>query len=82
MLPSGLDLTSLSMSFMSLVGVASIQEPAVERVAAGAPDDSYLIHKLEGTAQTGGQMPLFGQPLDQATIDTIRQWITDGAAMQ
>jgi hypothetical protein len=82
MLPSGLDLTSLSMSFMSLVGVASVQEPAVERVAAGAPDDSYLIHKLEGTAQTGGQMPLFGQPLDQATIDTIRQWITDGAAMQ
>ena len=80
-LPGSLDLTSLSASFMDLVGVASEQEPALQRVEPGDPDNSYLIDKLEGTATVGDRMPLFGQPLDQATIDTIRQWITDGAAM-
>lgn len=81
-LPAGLDLSSLTMSFMSLVGVASQQDPGLNRVTPGDPDASYLIHKLEGTAPVGGQMPLFGQPLQQPTIDTIRQWISDGAAMQ
>ena len=80
-LPSGLDLTSLTPSYMGLVGTASVQDGTVDRVSPGDPDNSYLIRKLEGTAPFGGQMPLFGQPLDQATIDTIRQWITDGAAM-
>jgi mono/diheme cytochrome c family protein len=64
---------------MSLVDVASVQEPSLDRVAAGDPDSSYLIRKLEGTAVTGGQMPLFGQPLDQPTIDAMRQWIANGA---
>jgi len=80
-LPSGMDLSSLSLSFMSLVGVSSLQNGAVERVEAGNPDDSYLIRKLEGTASVGGQMPLGGPALEQATIDVIRQWISDGAAM-
>jgi hypothetical protein len=80
-LPSGLDLTSLSMSFTGLVGVASVQQPGLQRVQPNSPDVSYLIQKLEGTAATGVRMPAFGQPLDQATIDAIRQWITDGAVM-
>lgn len=80
-LPAGMDLTSLTASFMSLVGISSINEPAVMRVAPGDPDSSYLIHKLEGTATVGDRMPFGGPPLDQATIDAIRQWITDGAAM-
>jgi hypothetical protein len=80
-LPSGMDLSSLSLSFMSLVGVSSLQNGAVERVNSGNPDDSYLIRKLEGSASMGGQMPLGGPALEQATIDVIRQWISDGAAM-
>ena len=48
------------------------------RVLPGNPDNSYLIQKLEGTASGGGIMPP-GGALPQATIDTIRQWITDGA---
>jgi hypothetical protein len=80
-LPAGMDLTSLTASFMSLVGVASTEAPAVMRVAPGDPDSSYLIHKLEGTATVGDRMPFGGPPLDQSTIDAIRQWITDGAAM-
>ena len=51
------------------------------RVAPGAPDDSYLVHKIEGTAAQGQQMPPNGAaPLSQAEIGAIRQWITDGAA--
>ena len=42
------------------------------------PDNSYLIHKLEGTQAVGIQMPPAG-PLQQAIIDDIRQWIDDGA---
>jgi hypothetical protein len=76
-----MDLTSLSMSFMALVNEPSTQNGALDLVEPGDPDASYLIRKLEGTATVGGQMPLFGVPLDQDTIDTIRQWISDGALL-
>ena len=79
-LPAGMNLSSADDSFAALVGTASIQVPSLSRVAAGDPDDSYLVQKLEGTAAVGGQMPLGGTPLDQAIIDDIRQWISDGAA--
>jgi mono/diheme cytochrome c family protein len=80
-LPAGMDLSSLAMSFVSLVGVSSLQDAALERVEAGDPDGSYLIRKLEGTAASGGRMPLGGPFLPQADIDIIRQWINDGASM-
>ena len=79
-LPGGMDLTNADASFANLVGVPSVQVPELSRVEAGDPDNSYLIHKLEGTASEGAQMPFGGTPLDQAVIDDIRQWITDGAA--
>jgi hypothetical protein len=78
-LPSGMDLTDADATFASLVGVASIQAPGTMRVAAGDPDNSYLIQKLEGTAATGVQMPAVGGPLNQSVIDDVRLWITDGA---
>jgi len=81
-LPAGLDLTSANASFTNLVGVASIQTPALNRVTTSDPDNSYLIQKLEGAAGiVGVQMPAFGTPLEQATIDVVRQWISNGAAM-
>ena len=77
-LPSGMDLSDADASFTSLVGVASVQQPAVLRVAPGDPDNSYLVHKIEGTA--GTRMPAGGRPpLDPAVIEEIRQWIADGA---
>ena len=81
-LPGSMNLSSEAASRASLVGVASEQQPAILRVAAGDADASYLIDKLEGTAPppTNTQMPLLGQPLNQPTIDAIRQWIDDGAA--
>ena len=59
--------------------MASAQVPALNRVTPGDPDNSYLIQKLEGTAAVGGQMPAIGGPLNQAVIDDIRLWITNGA---
>lgn len=76
--PQGLVLDAAN-SFALLVGVASTEVPSVLRVAPGDPNNSYLIQKLEGTAAVGVQMPFGGTPLDQATIDVIRQWISDGA---
>ena len=78
-LPGGMDLTDADASFANLVGVPSVQVPELSRVEAGDPDNSYLIHKLEGTASEGVQMPFGGTPLEQAVIDDIREWITDGA---
>jgi hypothetical protein len=66
-------------SYGMLVDVASSQVPSILRVAPGDPDNSYLIQKLEGTASVGVQMPEGGAPLPQASIDVIRQWISDGA---
>lgn len=65
-------------SYASLVGVESSQDAAIQRVVAGDPDASYLIQKLEGTAAVGSVMPPSGG-LAQATIDVVRQWISDGA---
>jgi hypothetical protein len=60
-----------------LVDIPSNQDGTVDRVEPGQPDNSYLIHKLEGTGLQQ-QMPP-GAPLPQTEIDVIRQWIFDGA---
>lgn len=78
-LPSGMDLSSADASFASLVGIASLQQAAILRVAANDPDGSYLVQKLEGTAASGSRMPLGGAPLDAALIADIRTWISNGA---
>ena len=78
-LPRGMDLTSADASFANLVGVTSTQDPSLQRVAPGDADNSYLVQKLEGTAAVGQTMPAGGSPLDQATIDVIRTWISNGA---
>lgn len=80
-LPGVMDLTTADASFASLVGIASIQQPTRFRVAAGDPDMSYLVHKIEGIAPlpNNSRMPLGGLPLDQALIDNIRLWISNGA---
>lgn len=79
LLPSGMDLSSGDASFANLVGISSTQQPALSRVAAGDPDNSYLVQKIEGTAASGARMPFGGAALDQAQIDDIRDWIANGA---
>jgi hypothetical protein len=78
-LPGSQNLTA-GHTFSNIVGVASIEQPTLMRVKPNDPDNSYLIHKVEGTAGiTGGRMPLGGTPLSQSTIDLIRSWISSGA---
>jgi hypothetical protein len=79
-LPGALNLSSASTSFAALVGVASIQQSAVLRIAPNDPDSSYLVRKIQGTPGIAGQrMPLGGPFLDQATIDQVRSWVSAGA---
>jgi hypothetical protein len=66
-------------SYGLLVGVASRESGGTLRVAPGRPDDSYLIHKLEGRAAVGARMPLGGPFLDDASLAAIREWIARGA---
>jgi Bacterial Ig-like domain len=78
--PHGLQLDAAH-SYNLLVGVPSSEQPSLLRVKPGDPNDSYMVHKIEGAPGiVGGQMPLGETPLPQPTIDAIRQWITDGAA--
>lgn len=74
---AGLNLTSAN-SYAELVNITSSQDGNFLLVEPTDPDNSYLIQKMEGSASGGGVMPPSGSIL-QASIDTIRQWITDGA---
>ena len=78
-LPGVMNLTEGN-AYASLVGVASIQKPALQRVAPGDPENSYLIHKVEGRTGIGGQrMPFNGTPLTDGQILVIKRWIELGA---
>jgi hypothetical protein len=77
--PEGLELDAAH-SYALLVGVSSNEDPLLLRVKPGSPDESYLVLKLEGSPGiVGAQMPFGAPPLPQATIDVVRQWITNGA---
>jgi hypothetical protein len=75
----GLDLSTAG-SYDSLVGTASRQKPSLARVAAGDPDNSYLLHKLETrTDIIGVRMPQRGPYLSDGQLAIIRRWIELGA---
>src|SRR5262249_51904784 len=75
----GQDLSD-GMAWSNIVGVPSMEDPNLPRVAPGNPDGSYLILKLQGSAGiVGERMPFGGPYLSQAEIDVIRKWILDGA---
>jgi hypothetical protein len=76
--PQGLRLDA-SNSYANLVDVPSNEVPSLLRVEPGDPENSYLVQKIEGTADVGGQMPLGGPPLNATMIALIRQWIGEGA---
>jgi hypothetical protein len=73
-------LDSVDNSFQDLVGIASVELPALLRVDPGNPDNSYLVHKIEGRPTIlGAQMPLNQPPLSGSQIAAIRTWIQNGA---
>lgn len=81
-LPSSMNLSNTQSTFASLVNVTSVEVPTLLRVKPGDPNNSYVIHKIEGTQTVGQRMPAGGPFLDQATIDQVRAWIAAGASAQ
>jgi hypothetical protein len=76
---NGLDL-SAAVSYNNLVNVASRFKAGAVRVVPGDPENSYLIHKLEGRSTIAGvRMPLNGPYLEAGQILVIRRWIETGA---
>jgi len=79
-LPSSMNFTTTANTYAALVGVASVEQGALMRVAPKNVASSYVIHKLEGISTiTGVRMPFGGPYLTQPTIDTVKSWINSGA---
>ncbi len=77
----GLDLSE-GQTYNNLVGAASKEVPSLQLVSANLPDRSYLIMKLEGSAEMAPGtllMPIGRAALKAEDIQNIRDWIADGA---
>jgi len=84
---AGLSMIDIDTAYASLVGVASEELSSMNRVTAGDPDNSYLLHKVEGThddvSGSGARMPFGctgGGCLSDEEISNIREWISNGAS--
>jgi hypothetical protein len=67
--------------YAALVNVPSREKPQLMRIQPGDPDNSYLIHKVEGGPNiVGARMPQNGPPfLAHEQVLVIRRWIQIGA---
>ena len=78
---NGLDLTA-AVAYANLVNATSRVRPGATRVIPNDPENSYLIHKLEGRATiTGVRMPMGGPYLTSGQILVIQRWIEIGAPL-
>lgn len=81
----GIQNLSAGNTYSNIVNVASIEQPSLLRIKPSDPANSYLIQKIEGAAGiTGSRMPqgcgAASNPcLDQATIDLVKTWVSQGA---
>ena len=68
-------------SYQALVGVGSRAKAGAVLVAPGDPDNSYMIHKLDGATDiVGSRMPRGTGPyLTSGQMQIIRRWIALGA---
>lgn len=66
-------------AFAQIVNVASIESPALKRVAPGDATNSYFYRKITGVGITGDRMPQGGPFLSDAKIALVRDWIRRGA---
>lgn len=75
---AGLDLTS-NVAYTSLVGVVSTNHAPGVRIVPGDPMASVLWHKVSGSTDYGLNMPPNGTFLANDELQTIRDWIEQGA---
>lgn len=74
----GMDLSSGN-AYNNIVNVKSIEVPSFYRVKPSSSDSSYLYMKITGASGISGvQMPKTGS-ISQSQIQTIKDWIDQGA---
>jgi len=74
-----LDDYDLGYDELLIEGVSCIGSAFTNRVVPGDPNASFLMAKLTGTMDCGGQMPAAGLPLTPEQIAIVEEWILDGA---
>lgn len=76
---AGLDLRASS-AYAELGGL-STQCPSTPLVKPGAPTESYLVHKLQGSGPCfqPTRMPKAATPFTEAQMQLVRDWIANGA---
>ncbi len=67
---------NLSLATVPSILTGGVHGPAV---VAGNADSSLIIKKLSPTPPFGNRMPGGGTPLNDATIQIIKDWINEGA---
>ena len=67
-------------AYDSIVNAPSRNKPGAIKVIPGDPENSYLIHKLEGRSDiVGVRMPQRGPFLTDGQVAIIKRWIQLGA---
>ena len=66
-------------AYGNTVNVPSTEVPSLNLVEPNDADNSYLMQKLEGTAQSGQRMPYGGPYLNSTLRQLVRDWIDAGA---
>ena len=67
-------------AYANLVNAPVRGKPGAIRVVPGDPEDSYVLHKIEGrTGIVGARMPNGGPYLSEGQILVIKRWIAIGA---
>ena len=79
--PSGGLNLAHAVAYDQIVNVASARKPGAIRVIPGDPENSYLVHKIEGRSGiVGSRMPFSGPPfLTDGQILILKRWIALGA---
>ena len=76
--PFGLDLSD-GLAAGNLIGVASAEVPAFERITPFDVSDSYLHMKLVDDPRISGDQMPFGSSLSMADLELVERWIELGA---
>ena len=79
--PSGGLNLAHAVAYDQIVNVPSARKTGAIRVIPGDPENSYLVHKIEGrTGIVGARMPISGPPfLTDGQILILKRWIAQGA---
>ena len=77
--PSGGFNLRAEVAYSQLVNFPS-RRPGVNRVAPGDPENSYILHKVEGRSDiVGVRMPQGGPYLSEGQVLVLKRWIARGA---